>query len=422
MSSLFTILALLLLAQSLVALVAALRFAHYALRSSSVRFAGFQPKAIVIVPCKGIDVEFEQNLKPLFEQSYPDYDLVFVTESESDPAYPVINRLIVQSPRSAWMCVAGVAQGCGQKVHNLRAALSMVRSIDRRSEVLVFADADARPGQDWLAGLVAPLVDRGVGATTGFRWYRPLRLRFAALLLSSWNASALTLFSDRSSFAWGGATGIRRDTFEALEIMNAWSSAVSDDYVLTRAVQLAGLRVKFVPSALMLSSSNSGWRDLIEFTTRQMTITRVYAPHVWRLALVSHLLFNVTFWGGLLLVGVRNRPALDWLLAAIFVAGVASAAIRRIVAGKVLTRHLDLETAALPRWTWLMVVVSPGVSLLYLYNLAASAWSRRITWRGIGYEMVSPSETLVRHPAEPSSLDGHEMAQGISRDSATTKV
>ncbi len=374
------------------------------------------------MPCKGIDVEFEQNLKPLFDQSYPDYDLVFVTESESDPAYPVINELIVQSSRSAWMCVAGPAQGCGQKVHNLRAALSMVRSIDRRSEVLVFADADARPGRDWLAGLVAPLVDRGVGATTGFRWYRPFGLRLAALLLSSWNASALTLFSERSSFAWGGATGIRRDTFESLEIMKAWSSAVSDDYVLTRAVQLAGLRVKFVPSALMLSSSNSGWRDLIEFTTRQMTITRVYAPHVWRLALISHLLFNITFWGGLLLVGLRSGPALDWLLAAIFVAGIASAAIRRIVAGKVLTRHLDLKASALPRWTWLMVVVSPAVSLLYLYNLAASAWSRRITWRGIGYEMVSPSETLVRHPAAPSSLDGHEMAQGISRDSATTKV
>jgi ceramide glucosyltransferase len=422
MSSLFTILALFLLAQSLVALCAALRFAHYALRSSSARFAGFQPKAIVIVPCKGIDIEFEQNLKPLFEQNYPDYDLVFVTETESDPAYPLINKLILQSSRSAWMCVAGEAQGCGQKVHNLRAALSMVRSIDRRSEVLVFADADARPGRDWLSGLVAPLVDRGVGATTGFRWYQPLRLRIAALLLSSWNASALTLLSERSSFAWGGATGIRRDTFEALEIMNAWSSAVSDDYVLTRAVQMAGLRVKFVPSALMLSGCNSGWRELIEFTTRQMTITRVYAPHVWRLALISHLLFNITFWGGLLLAGLRSRPALDWLLPAIFVTGVASAATRKTVAGKVLTRNLDLETAASPHWTWLMVIVSPAVSLLYLYNLAASAWTRRITWRGIGYEMVSPSETLVRRRPEPARLDGHEMTQGVSRDSATTKV
>jgi cellulose synthase/poly-beta-1,6-N-acetylglucosamine synthase-like glycosyltransferase len=414
MSAILTILALLLLAQSLVALAAALRFAHYALRSSRRSSSAFQPKAIVIVPCKGIDLGIEQNLKPLFEQNYPDYDLVFVTESESDPAYPLINKLIRQSSRSAWMVVAGEAQGCGQKVHNLRAALNTVRSIDRRSEVLVFADADARPGRDWLAGLVAPLVDRGVGATTGFRWYQPLRLRMAPLLLSSWNASALTLLSERSSFAWGGATGIRRDTFESLEIMDAWSSAVSDDYVLTRAVQMAGLRVKFVPAALMLSGCSSGWRELIEFTTRQMTITRVYAPHVWRLALISHLLFNITFWGGLIFAVARSKPVLEWLLPAIFLAGVASAAIRKVVAGRVLTRHLDREAGRSPYWTWLGVIVSPVVSLLYLYNLAASAWTRRITWRGIGYEMVSPSETLVRRQPEPACV--------VSRDSATTKV
>ena len=177
---------------------------------------------------------------------------------------------------------------------------------------------------------------------------------------------------------------------------------------------MAGLRVKFVPAALMLSGCSSGWRELIEFTTRLMTITRVYAPHVWRLALISHLLFNITFWGGLILAVARSKPVLEWLLPAIFLAGVASAAIRKVVAGRVLTRHLDQEAGRSPYWTWLGVIVSPVVSLLYLYNLAASAWTRRITWRGIGYEMVSPSETLVRRQPEPACV--------VSRDSATTKV
>jgi len=415
MSTLFTVLALILLAQSLVALIAALRLAHYSLRYSSARFTGFQPKATVIVPCKGIDPGFELNLEPLFEQNYPDYDLVFVTESESDPAHTVLNKLILQSSRSAWMVVAGEANGCGQKVHNLRAAISMVRSIDKRSEVLVFADADARPGSEWLAGLVAPLVDRGIGATTGFRWYQPQRFRIAALLLSAWNASALTLFSERSSFAWGGATGIRRDTFDALEIMEAWSSALSDDYVLTRAVQMAGLRVKFVPSSLMLSRCSSGWRELIEFTTRQMTITRVYAPHVWRLALFSHVLFNVTFWGGILVAALKRNSALGWLLPVIFIAGVVSAAIRKIVAAALLARHVDAEASSSGKWAWTGTILSPLVSLLYLYNLAASAWTRRITWRGIGYEMVSPQETVVRRESEPAQVIP-------KRDSATTKV
>jgi hypothetical protein len=37
----------------------------------------------------------------------------------------------------------------------------------------------------------------------------------------------------------------------------------------------------------------------------------------------------------------------------------------------------------------------PLASLLYLYNAVAAAVSRRITWRGITYELKSPTETVI---------------------------
>ena len=42
-------------------------------------------------------------------------------------------------------------------------------------EVLVFVDSDARPEKSWLKKLVAPLADETLGASTGYRWFLPVR-------------------------------------------------------------------------------------------------------------------------------------------------------------------------------------------------------------------------------------------------------
>jgi len=45
--------------------------------------------------------------------------------------------------------------------------------------------------------------------------------------------------------------------------------------------------------------------------------------------------------------------------------------------------------------------LGPVVSLVYLYNVIASARTTRIVWRGIGYDMVSTMETVILHrPAQ----------------------
>src|SRR5215813_171560 len=189
MDTFFSILGFLLFLQSFLALVAALRFRHYALRPHPPRQTRYQPKAVVIVPCRGLEHDFEENMRAMLAQEYRDYEVVFVTESENDPAHEALSRLLKQSRRPGWMVVAGEAKNQGQKVHNLCAAIDTLNSIDRRVEVLVFADSDARPTRNWLADLVAPLGDKRIGATTGYRWYVPAvdkrnpARSFASLLL-----------------------------------------------------------------------------------------------------------------------------------------------------------------------------------------------------------------------------------------------
>lgn len=405
METVFTVLGVILFLQSLLALGAALRFSRYSLRHARPRAGRYQPKSVVIVPCKGLEHDFEDNIRALFAQDYRDYEIIFVTESESDPAYGVLSRLIKSySRRPAWLVVAGEARECGQKVHNLLAAVEMLNSIDRRAEVLVFADSDARPSKHWLSELVAPLGDKRIGATTGFRWYLPASGAFSSLLLSVWNSSALSLLGERSAFAWGGSTAIRREAFDRLGIKRRWQGALSDDYALSGAVHENGQRIKFVPQCLVASHAEASFSELLEFSTRQMRITRVYAPRLWQMATVSHFLYNLTFWGGLTwLVAAASVGKLSFLpavlLTGIFLLGATTGWTRAVVASHLLFAN---RSRIQKQW-WGYVLLGPLVSLLYVYNIFASARNRRIVWRGIGYEMVSPRETTILHRPEQRS-------------------
>jgi ceramide glucosyltransferase len=405
MNTFFTVVGFILLLQSTFALAGVLRFVWYCRRTRQARSSRYQPKAIIIVPCKGLDPDFEANIRACLTQDYREYEVIFVTESEADPAHDVLARLVKQSRRSSWMVVAGEAAGRGQKVHNQLAALDLLDSFDRRAEVLVFADSDGRVGRDWLSELVAPLGDKSVGATTGFRWYAPAAGGVASQLLSVWNASALSLLGEHSGLAWGGAMAVRRETFERLGVKKRWQGALSDDYVLTSAVREAGQRIKFVPQSLTPSPAQVTLRELLEFTTRQLRITRVYAPGVWRLTFVSQALFNLAFWGGLVWVLVANAQGVSSstvsnLLTTVFLLG----ALGGILRARTATRLLDANGPAgmpVPTRLWAYALLHPIASLLYLCNLLASVWSRRIVWREIGYEMVSPSETMILHRPTP---------------------
>ena len=53
----------------------------------------FSPFASVIVPCKGLDEDIDENLSALLQQDYPAYEVIFVVDDQNDPAVQVINDL-----------------------------------------------------------------------------------------------------------------------------------------------------------------------------------------------------------------------------------------------------------------------------------------------------------------------------------------
>jgi len=164
-------------------------------------------RAVVFAPCKGLDIDLEENLRALLRQDYHDYEVTFVTQSEEDPACRVIRRVMAEHPGVVTrLLIAGRAAESGQKVHNLRTATA---GVGPPVEYLAFVDSDARPGPEWLRLLIARLYRPGLGAVTGYRWFVPTRPSLANHLLYSLNCNVMSLFSrNNHCLLWGGSWAV----------------------------------------------------------------------------------------------------------------------------------------------------------------------------------------------------------------------
>ena len=356
--------------QGFITLIDGLRAARH-MRTFRPRGAT-RDRVIVFCPCKGIDSEFGKNIRSILGQDYPNFEARFVVESEADPACRTLRQLGIND-----VLVAGYANDRGQKVHNLAYAVAHAGAT---ADIYVFCDSDARFDRKWLSKLIAPVGRMSV--TTGYRWYVANRFHLPTLLRSAWNASVVTMLGDHDrNFAWGGSMAMRRSTFEQLDILDAWRGAVSDDYAVTRAAEAAGARIVFVPECLVPSYGECGWRELFEFTTRQITITRVYHPRLWRISFMAQVIFNAAF-----IALPFSRPVL-WLT--IYALSAAKAWVRLRAVQSV------LPPPNLPRFGWFYILFSPVTALLYLYNMVSSALSTDIVWREKRYKLVSPNQTRV---------------------------
>jgi ceramide glucosyltransferase len=371
----------------------------------------FSPFVSIIAPCRGLDEDLEENLSALFRQNFPRYEVIFVVDSETDAAVQVIEKIIHRRDtearrelleNSAPLClcgvkliVAGKTENESQKVHNLREAVLQVAD---ESEVFVFVDSDARPDANWLKHLIAPLQDEKIGAATGYRWFISKKISFASEMRSVWNASIASALGAnvKSNFCWGGSMAILRGTFEKIEMREKWRGTLSDDFAVTRAMKESGLQIYFVPQALAVSVENCSLRELFEFTTRQMKITRIYAPKLWKMSFIGAGIFNLVWaWGIFNLVFYPARSfAFGVSLAALFLISVLSIgkSWRRLNAVRSVLKNYEND---LKKQFWTQNTLWIFSPALFFYNCSCALLSRKIVWRGIYYELISPVETRV---------------------------
>ncbi|MCL5006480.1 MAG: glycosyltransferase family 2 protein [Acidobacteria bacterium] len=394
----FIFLGILLLVQSVASLRDGFRFLRYVRVSRNRQPSDYVPRVAVTIPVKGTGPGFEAKILAFLRQDYPQYHVTFVVDDKKDPAFSKLNALVTKlgliSPERASVVIAGACETNGQKVHNLLQAL---KTVDPETEVLVFADADATPNPSWLRSLVAPLANPETTVSTGFRWYLP-DSTFVSQLRAAWDTSIATLFGeDDASFPWGGSMALRARDFERLQVAERyWASTVSDDYSLARAVRDGGGRIRFQPRCLVLSREDSSFAEFLRWTNRQIIITRVYAPRLWRLGLAAHLLYASTLIFGVVLLFGSGMPKPEKFgilafLALIVALGMAKGRIRSIVARETFPEEREFLAKYGSRY-WQLAPLVPWVML---WNFVVAGFTRRIEWCGIRYHLRSDHEVEV---------------------------
>lgn len=356
------------------------------------------PFATIFAPCRGVDREFKENLRRLFAQQYPSYEILFIVDDKEDAAVKEIEeaiRIYTSATVSARLLIAPKASGSSQKIENL---IFAIPTADERSEVFAFVDSDACTNSDWLASLSAAALKPNVGAATGYRWLISENGKLGSELSSVWNGSVASALgpNTRSNFCWGGSMALRREMFERLDIITCWKGVLSDDFAVTRAVQDAGLELEFVPRALCASFEHQTLAEMLEFTTRQMKITRVYSPGLWLLSMFGSTLFCSVMIASIGILQTSELGSLAMIAAVstlmlVTVFTLAKAFIRLRAVRFALSDHETLlAKQVIPQCV--LAFVTPAI---FLINTILALFSRRIRWRGTVYELKSPSETVI---------------------------
>jgi ceramide glucosyltransferase len=354
----------------------------------------YAPRVAVLCPCKGMEPGLERNLIALTEFDRQNYEIFFILASGSDPARSVVERVAKNSRVKAHVIIAGNPSNCGEKVNNLRVA---VEQLPEEFEVLLFTDSDGRPGKSWLHHLVAPLGDSTIGATTTMRWFIPNRSNLSTALLAAWNAPVVSMLGERGkNFCWGGGTAIQRSIFEQSGVKDEWRNSVSDDYSLTRALARIGRSIVFIPECLTLSYVETDFEGLMEFTNRQILITRVYAEKIWAPAALTHLLYCLTLLLGTMLIlsdVFTQRPAFH--IVTLTFLPVLLSSIRGALRLSGVTEALPAARSQITGQAWIYVLLTVLIPFLYVANFVNSLVTRKIRWRDVTYELVSPEQTRI---------------------------
>ena len=347
-------------------------------------------RALVCAPCKGNDVDLEDNLRALMEQDYDDYEVAFIVESEFDSAVPIIRRVMAAHP---WMpvrlIIAGRAVDCGQKVHNLRVATGR---LSPRIEYLAFLDSDARPRPEWLRMLVSRLHRPNLGAMTGYRWFVPQTNSLANRVLYSLNCELMVLLGRNSHhLIWGGSWAIRREVFELVGLHSAWKSTLSDDLIASRVLRDAGLEVRFEPACVVASPIDCTLREALSFLRRQYLLGKFYLRDWWLFAVLGYSAGNLLWLGNLavLVWSLCGKSISPWIPAGVAVVLYLSRAYRGAVRQKLVDVYFPHLKKSLRRSNRFDIWLNPLVGLFHWAVVLSTAVGKRVSWRGIDYKLSS---------------------------------
>ena len=319
---------------------------------------GYNPRVLVILPCKGIDVTLDSNIKSLKMQDYQNFMLVAVVDDKEDPAISALQENMVD-----YIFTKGICTECSGKVRAIATAYETYSDYD----IYVIADSDVEAKRDWLSKLVAKLADPSVGISTTFPLFRP-KAGFWSRVKMAWGFVGDGMMeSGLTRFGWGGSLAFRKDLLVG-EAYENFKRSLSDDIAITRASRKRNLKIGYVPERIAIVNSDDSFGKFWEWSNRQAALSIMGSRMVFRFGVIIYSLDII-----LLVSSIVLSVAISYLylvLLAPFVIGI-----------------IKTYKSAGPEKSADLWLIYLFINFVYLANLIVASRTKAITWRGNQYEL-----------------------------------
>ncbi|HVP62495.1 MAG TPA: glycosyltransferase [Myxococcaceae bacterium] len=340
------------------------------------------PSITVIRPVKGLDTGAEDNVRAFLEMEYPGrLELLFVVDSEEDPAYPLIRRLVAEHPTHAEH-VEVLLSGSPPPRRTGKLNAMLVGVAAASGELLAFNDSDSRPSKDLLGRLVSELLSRPDCGCTFAPAVAAADVPTAGdvaygLLLNAWyGPTAAWAAGPRREldFIMGQLMVCRREALDAVGGVGVAEGQFVDDMYIGRALWRAGWKNVVIETPLRIVIGGMGPLQFLRTFRR------------WMLFGEGGLSFRFTWpnwvrgiacwiaWGVLgVALATGNLAAAGLALVPIAFSVWTQSSLQRACHGPAIALHQLWVPAVLP-------LVSGLVAL-------SARVDRRVDWRGRSYDL-----------------------------------
>ena len=319
------------------------------------------PSVTLFKPLCGAEAETYDCLRSFCDQDYPEFEVIFGVTDLNDPVVAIVQRLKQEFPQRPLQLVVDRRQhGSSRKVSNLVNMMPLAHH-----EFFVISDSDVRVGRDYLAKVVAPLLDAGVGIVTCP--YRGIpRSGLWSLLgsqfINEWFMPSVRVaaLSGSRSFAFGVTIAISRRALARIGGFMAIANQLADDYRLGELTRRLGLKTVLSDVVVDTNVVEGSFGDLVRHELRWLRTIRAVRPVGYCFSFITFGV-PVAILGALLAGGAA--PAIAML--------AVTAAVRILLHFK--TRNQDASLRQL--------FILPIRDLL---SVALWSWSfvtRRVHWR-----------------------------------------
>lgn len=322
------------------------------------------PGITVLKPLAGADTNLEDNLRTVFEQDHPSFEVLFGVESPDDPAVAVAERVRARYPHvPSKIVVTPAGEAKNPKVRNLLGLLPHARH-----DACVISDSNVRVAPDYLSDLLETRARAGAGLVTNLVAGVGEETLGAAAECAQLNGFCTPGSCLPTSIGQAAIIGksilFSQSELERLGGLRKVADVLAEDFVLGKMYEHAGLSLSIARTVV---ENVTGKVTLRGFFARQ----RRWAALRWNLAPFAFLLEGATNPLVLLLVALFVRPPHLFTVAAPWMLAVA---LLRDVGGWVLLRGF--------RRAYLPVVVLPVKDTLALLAFLAAPFTRTLSWRG----------------------------------------